>query len=258
MAGAAGGVMILVCGIALFGYFAALLFYRILGWYLDGDISGSQFVIFSTFFFAALILIFLAPFMLKVLIFLMMVGAIVGLPYIQRKFLSVRDLRIFQNEKIEQYRAAIALRPDNVAARQMLAEELWNTGNVDEAIEAYQEVVRLSPSVDHSNRLAKMMKEREELALVMRPCPNCGHRNPAKQPTCSRCGGSTSFAKSLTQAFNPDDLKRIVKLTAIVMAILAIPLFIFSQLSLPYRIFVVCVIILVFLIAVLVRIFRPE
>lgn len=130
---------------------------------------------------------------------------------------------------------------------------LREKGHLDEAIETLAEAIRLSPATEDPHKLESWIREREENKIRTRICPNCGHANPVERMRCEYCEGETSFGKAILKSFKPGETKRILMITAVTFVILAIPLFLFSHLLLPYQIMIACVILLLLLVGFLVR-----
>jgi tetratricopeptide (TPR) repeat protein len=252
----AGGVITFVFGIAFLACMAALLLKRIFGWYMDGEISGLLFIVISGVFLGSMSLMFTLPSVwLRVFLALTLAGFVIAAPFLQKKFLHDPDLRSFHDERIEQYRQAVADRPDNLAARRLLAEELYRRGLLDEAIETLSELVEIKPSLEESKRLQSFIRERDERKTRMRECPGCGHSNPIDRAICESCGGETSMSRAIAKSIGVADAKRILIASGITLAVVTVLLVFFGLLTPAFRIVAVCFVVLFVLVAALVRLY---
>ena len=260
MAGLFGSAALIVSAVFLLGILAALLFHKIIGWYISGDISGLHCVIIGGLYIGVLLLIITCPSIaVKVILFLLLVVLSIAGPILGRKLIYERGTHRFHDEEIEKYRRVIGLRPDNLAARSLLAEELHKRGHLDEAIAELSQLVELRPhDLQESHRLKSYLEEREERRAPPRTCPSCGRKNAAELTVCAYCGSELSFARETARWLAGGGIKQILIPFAITAGVITIVIVALGLLALPYRILLVALTVIVILIAALVHMCRPD
>ncbi|MFA6665765.1 MAG: tetratricopeptide repeat protein [Armatimonadota bacterium] len=158
-----GSAMALVCIIGLAAIIAGLGLHRIIGWYIEGSISGAACILIAGIYAGAIISAIIARTMVMAITILILIALIsILIPILSGK-MDRASLKSLNDEKICRYREAIEANPENLAARSMLAKTLHSDGRLDEAIEVMEELVRRTPNdYVEAGFLKKLTKERDE------------------------------------------------------------------------------------------------
>ncbi|MGC8667818.1 MAG: hypothetical protein ACP5VE_06890 [Chthonomonadales bacterium] len=106
------------------------------------------------------------------------------------------DLRSIEDERFQQYAAALERNPMDPVARIAYAEALYRRGEVDQAIEHLAWTLQQYPRLSFRIRpqLDDWMRQRDEARSDEALCPACGRQNPAELIWCSYCGASLARA----------------------------------------------------------------
>jgi hypothetical protein len=215
-------------GGALFGILTGIVFHRILGAYIEGGIGAYGCVVVGGLF------LVLAG---SVVVFhswplLVLMGLLVALtPLLRRRVEKLEDRRYY-DERIGQCIEALQADPRNLAARGRLADCLHKEGRLDEAIEQYTDLVRISPSSrEEAYRLKQLIQERDECRDPLITCPKCGRKNPKSRLHCAGCEASLAPGDRLKQWLEGVSGKQFVRLASIAAGCVVLILFLGSLLS---------------------------
>ena len=217
-------------GWALAGLLGAIPLVLLLKWWSEGYIEGAEF-----FGIAAMFVILFAllmgpiPLLGKAVVFILLAGSSVGLPYIVMG-LSKRDAKKFEEEKEMAYRATVNANPNNVAARTELARTLYVQGRRSEAIEEMEKVVKLSPNSTETEQytLKRWIQDRDALPNPTMICRWCREETPRDRPFCIYCDRPTSAAREVAGAIMedmPGTIRTFLKLLpAVLIVAMIVPL----------------------------------
>lgn len=245
------GIMIAFAA-AFFGILGGLLLHKIIGWYIEGAIGGLQCVLVAGLYIGFVLSIVTAKVPIALLL-LAVLAAMVVFSKLQER----RTIQSLYDEQIEQYREVIASDPLNLAARSRLANVLHEKGRLDEAIAELTEVVRRSPeSRPDAYLLEELLEEKEERRAPPITCPSCGHQNPPDRTRCADCEGYLRPSSELKVWLMRGGLRQIAISWAVTMAVVTLMLFGLSMLSLPGRILVIALFLLVVISAGLLHAYR--
>lgn len=253
MMGLLGSAMIVVCA-AMFAFIiAGLVFHRIVGAYIEGDIGGLECIVLGGLFVGFMLCCITMPSSpsagITGVAVLLLMAAFPAVKW----HMNRRANREYFDDRIGQYRDLIAANPSNRAARERLAETLYDTGHLTEAIEEYKALVALAPnSLPEAHRLWRLEKELEEKDVPVRVCPWCGSRNSSDRTKCQRCEADLILVSRAKKWLVSGGLKKMATSYSVMAGVLAVSAVILCQLSAPGRFLILGVGTIVFLIAQLV------
>jgi tetratricopeptide (TPR) repeat protein len=228
---------------------AGILVHQLIGRYIEGSIGAVECVIIVGIFAGLLISILTLKLILAAVLLVALIGMLL-LPTLQGR----RILRTMYDEQIQQFRNAIEIDPQNLAARARLAEAFYKIGNLDEAITQMSEVVTRSPaSVAEAHRLRQFIRDRDERKAPPVKCPSCGQSNPPGRTRCYNCEASLSLSGEFVNWLRHGGAKQVVIAWAITVAVATLILTGLSMLSLGARLVLVSVLFVVAGIAALVH-----
>lgn len=252
-----GYVILIVSGATFLGILAGLLMHKIIGLYIEGNISGLQCVVIAGLFLGFLIIFITVPSMTaRVLMGIIFVILLIFMPFLGR-LLTKQENRRFYDSRIEEYRNVIIADPRNMAARSRLAQSLYKEGRLDEAIQELSEYVRLAPQ-DQAEvyQLKQLMSEREERKSSPITCPSCGYKNPPDRTHCESCEGHLSLTSELKKWLAKGGLRQIAISFAISMAVITVVLLGLSKLSVIGKILVIALFLFIVLLLQVMRYYR--
>jgi hypothetical protein len=118
-------------------------------------------------------------------------------------------------------RALIEADPRNAAAHSLLGDIYRRRGQMEEAVEQYEEAVRLMP--DSQQERWKLGRASKELSLQERGarlCPMCGGEIDRGQRRCPHCDYTLSVAEGLREWTQTRGLQRTITTTLLIMVAL--------------------------------------
>ncbi|MBW3623198.1 MAG: hypothetical protein KY468_07280 [Armatimonadetes bacterium] len=213
----------------LLGSIPILLLFR---WWSEGYLAATEFFgIAALFVVMFALLIAPTPPVGKLIVFLLLAGCSIGLPFIVQT-LAKRDSRSLEQEREAEFRAAIETQPRNIAAREELARNLYKQGRRSEAIEEMERAVQLSPRTTQEEQrlLKRWLQEREAEPNPIYICRWCREETPKDRPTCIHCERPTHAVRELADAVKAD-FPATVRTFFLLLPILIIGAFIISILS---------------------------
>jgi len=249
VSGSVGSVMVIVSVFVFVAIAVGFGLHKIIGWYLDGVMSGTQSMLTGAFYITtiALIIAFRLP-IIRIVLSVLLLAVFLLLSSVTKR-IDRRSSHLLDDEKMEQYRKAISADPGNLAARSRLAEALYNQGRLDEAIEELRETVKRSPSsTSDVQRLRYFEREKDERRDPTIACPSCGHKNPHGHTVCTKCGSELSISKEIRKWLMNKGLRQIAISSGITMGICTIVLVALDMVVLPLRIGIIALLLLVALI----------
>lgn len=246
MPSALGLAMVCASAFIFFAILAGFAVNRIIGWYIDGSISGVKCVSTIGLYIAVIALMIATPSMtLRISLAFFLFALILLLPVMSDHY-GNHNNHLFNEEKIERHREALRRDPTNLAAKSKLSELLYEQGRLSEAIDELRQVVQHSPgSTSEAYRLKSMERERDEKKTPQVTCPTCGQKNPTGQRRCSNCEGELSMGREIRKWLQEGGLRQIVITSSITMGICAVVMFALSMLILPVRIGVVALLLII-------------
>lgn len=252
MMGLLGSVMMLVCAATFVAVIAGLIFHKMIGWYIEGNVGAAECVMVAGLFAALVVSLASGAVVVSVLIGVGLAVALI-FPVVQ----SIRISRELYDEQIERFRQAIESDPDNLAARSRLAQTLYKKGRLDEAIVEMSEVVNRSPqSRQDAYLLKEYLTEKAERQAPPVICPSCGHRNPPERTHCYHCEGFLRVSSEFKKWLLKGGLRGVVIYWAGCMAVVTGIMLGLSTLPAHYRIGAVGLFLIAALVLALVRLNR--
>ena len=215
-------------GGVLYGILSGLVFHRILGAYVEGGIGALGCALTGGIWLVITVAVLLSH---SIFLFVLL-GLMVALtPLFTRRAKQMEDHRYY-DERIQAHIDAIRDDPRNLAARGGLAEAFHKRGYLDEAIEQYTEILRLSPSSrEEAYKLKQLIQEREERRDPLVTCPSCGHKNPKSRLHCSECEANLAPRDRLKQWLEGTSYKQSVRMFGIAVGAVILILFLGGLLS---------------------------
>lgn len=252
MAGLGGNVIVLVNVAVFFGILAGLLLHKMIGSYVEGAIGGLECILIAGLY-LGLVISVITLHVPAILVVLVLFALVLVLP----RWRERKTAQSFHDERVEQFRSAIASDPLNMAARSRLAEELHKIGRFDEAIAEQTQLVQMAPgNLAEARRLEQLIREKDERISLPIICPSCGHKNPPDRTRCAECEGELRLTSELKRWLMQGGIKQIAVIWAITITVMTIVLFVFSALSLYGRILIVALFLLVVVLAELLYAYR--
>jgi hypothetical protein len=241
--------LLLVFPVVIAAIIAGILVHHIIGKYIEGAMGAVECIVIVGVFVGLLISILTLKLVLAGLLLVALIGLLL-LPTLQGR----RVIRTMYDEQIQQFRTAIEIDPQNLAARARLAETFYKIGNLDGAITQMSEVVTRSPAcLAEAHRLQQFIQDRDERKAPPAKCPNCGHSNPPGRTRCYNCEASLSLGGELVNWLRQGGAKQLVIAWAITIAIATLIMIGLTTLSMCARLVLVCAVLAVAGIAALVH-----
>jgi len=233
-------IILIVGGGLIFGLLGGLLLYKVIGLYIEGSLGAVECVLGAAAVLGAVVFIAtLGTLAAKVVVAVIVLGLCGLIPVLSGR-LEKRSDRIYYDERIEQYRTTVEADPRNLAARNYLAEALYKQGRLDESIEELTQLVTLSPGgIPEAHRLNALIQERDERAEPSVTCASCGHQNHPSRTKCANCESDLRIMSEIRKWLMTRGLKQIVISSAVAIAAITILVSFLTMLSLPLRILVI-------------------
>lgn len=248
-----GQAMMAVCALGFCSIIAGLVFHRIIGDYIEGNIGGIECVTLAGLCLGFLLTILTGPTspVHLLLAFLMLAGVFASLLFSHH--MGKRSTKGFYDERVEQFKAQIGSDPRNIAARERLADTLRRLGRLEEAVTVYEELLVMAPnSREEAYKLRLIREEIANKKSSPQRCPGCGHQNPAGRTTCESCEGDLRILSRMKRWLLLGGTKRLVISYAISIGAVAVVGGIFSLVEAQFRFVLVLLVLLIFLISQLV------
>lgn len=217
-----GSALFTAMGWTVVGFLGAIPILLLTRWWSEGYVSASEFIGIA-FMFIVMVALLMSPIppVSKGVVFLLLAGSSVGMPYFVAHF-SKRDAKQFEQEKEMAYRASIANNPGNVAARTEFARNLYGQGRRSEAIEVMEQAVRISPKTTEADQynLKRWLQERDAAPEPKMICRWCREETLKDRPFCLHCERPTSSAREVRDAVLsdiPETLRLMLKLIPVIL-----------------------------------------
>jgi len=169
------------------GGFIFWLAWGIIGLWFSRTISAAEGMFLGGLLLGGLVLIIRligTPYFFPILLLVAVLAVLVrGLP--ERADQHSRRELITQDEAV--YRVAIRRDPKNAAAHSFLARALEKTGRYQEAVQSYQESVKLEPYGEDRRRLQTLLRTLEDQQAGARRCPRCLGKIASREAVCPHC-----------------------------------------------------------------------
>ncbi|MDO8683826.1 MAG: tetratricopeptide repeat protein [Armatimonadota bacterium] len=158
-------------------------------WWTDGVIGGSEAIVLSVILLAVLGQMAAFPnASLRLALFFLILATALLVPFLSNAVSKAADNKL-RSDRIAGYRRAIAINPQNTAARLELAQALYATGLLDEAIEELEGAFQISRLTFQESQQLAQWKEEQRLRDTQNVfCPVCNQENERGAETCVRCG----------------------------------------------------------------------
>lgn len=109
------------------------------------------------------------------------------------------SFQAYYKRRCAEYISAIQSDPRNLAAREYLADALYNLGQLDRAVDEIQAAVDLGAGIECQYKLGKWTKERHLRDTTNPVCRWCGTENQQRTRACSRCGADLPYDTAFTR-----------------------------------------------------------
>lgn len=248
-----GQVTIGVCAAVFAMIIAGLIFHKILGAYIEGEIGGLECIVMAGLFVGLVLCIITAPESPRNgLIGFITLLAVAGIPA-GKWYLNRKSTKVYFDERIDGYQSAIMNDPGNLAAREQLAEAFYELGRLTESIAQYTLLLEQSPkNREAAYRLRYIQRELSERVASARVCPSCGHNNPGDRTKCESCEGDLSVMTQTRKWLVSGGAKQITKSYTIGVGVIVLVAAMLTLFSSPGLFIVVGLAVIIFLIAQLV------
>lgn len=182
---------------SIVGALLAIIFiYIVVYWWSEGALETSEAFVIAAVFGALIFGLFAASSLWQFLIAFIPLSAtaVYGI-YTWRH----GSFAAYYKRRCAEYVAAIQDDPKNLAAREHLAEALYNLEQLDRAVDEMQAAVDMGAGIECQYKLGKWTKEQ-----YVRDCPNpicrwCGTENHQGKRKCSKCGADLPYDTSFTR-----------------------------------------------------------
>ena len=236
----------------IFGAIAGILLHKIIGWYIEGTISGLECALIGGLYIGLVVSILTLKLVIAGMLFLALIFFLV-MPNLMGKHSAQK----FEDNRINLFRQTITADPTNLAARSKLASALHGQGKLDEAIQELTELVSLAPNdTSEVYRLKQYNEEKEHRQLSPIICPSCGHANSPERTRCEECEGNLRLSNEIKEWLAHGGLKQIAVSTAITIAIITVIAFGLSALSAIGKVCVIALILIIVILAQLIHAYR--
>lgn len=112
---------------------------------------------------------------------------------------KVGGLNAYYKNCCENYMRAIQADPRNRAAREYLADALYNMGQLDRAIDELQVSVNMGSGIEHQYKLNKWLKEQHFRDTNNPVCRWCQTENAMGAKVCVKCGSDLPYDNAFSR-----------------------------------------------------------
>lgn len=183
--------MVLI-GVALAG---AALFVA-LYWWSEGAVEASDAVLLAVVFSGLIFGLFAANHMWQRLLAFVPLSAALAYAVYDARAGSVRS---FYRARCKDYVAAICSDPYNLAAREHLADALYQLGELDRAMDEIQVAADMGAGMECQYKLGKWSKERYFRDTPNPICRRCQTENEQGARACAKCGSDLPYHNALSR-----------------------------------------------------------
>jgi hypothetical protein len=158
-------------------------------------IDGSEAFILATVYCSLAFGIFVSEGWMRLLAFIPLVGA---LAYTLYSF-KIGGMRAFNKNQCRNYMSTIQADPSNRAAREYLAQALYNMGETDRAVEEMAFAVKMGGDIEAQYRLNQWERELHERDSLNPISLWCRTENQQDARICIKCGEDLPYRSPLNQ-----------------------------------------------------------
>lgn len=175
---------------------ASACIFVVLYWWGEGAIEASEGIVLATVFGGLIIGLFAAHTTWQFLMaFIPLLSALIYGAYTWK----LGSWRSFYKKRCVEYESAIRADPRNLAAREFLADALYNLGDLDRAVDEIQAAVDLGAGMECQYKLGKWSKERYRRDTTNPVCRWCDTENRPGARKCVKCGADLPYDNAFTR-----------------------------------------------------------
>jgi len=162
---------------------------RIIGWWIEGAVEPVLAIASIGLYFGLIVVVVTMPEPVALAALLAILTSAVVTPILGRSR-DQAELKRIEEERLQQYAAALERNPLDPVARIALAEALYRKGDVDQAIEHLQWTLQQFPRLAFRIRpeLDEWVHRREQMQAGATVCTLCNIENPPGLRWCRECG----------------------------------------------------------------------
>lgn len=175
---------------------ASAFIFVVMYWWSEGAIEASEAFLLATVFGTLIVGMFAAHTLFHFLLAFIPLSAASGYGIYTWKCGS---FRAYYKCRCAEYIRAIQADPRNLAAREYLADALYNLGELDRAVDEMQAAVDLGAGVECQYKLGKWSRERYLRDTSNPVCRWCGTENQQAARKCSKCGADLPYDTAFTR-----------------------------------------------------------
>jgi hypothetical protein len=223
------GVGLVVLGLIL----AAIPIVKLIHWAIDGGVDVGLVIIAIFLYIALLASVMAGPSIVKVAALLLILVSAVAMPVLGGAAAQV-EMKQMDDERIHSYAAALERNPMDPVARIALAQELEKRGDLDQAIEHLEWVLKEFPRLafQHQRTLDTWKRERERQGVPdIFFCHVCHAEQAPGTRQCTQCGALFGTAEAMRQRFLVEGgPKTIIKAWVILTVAIGVAMFVVLEL----------------------------
>ncbi len=175
---------------------ASIFIFVVMYWWSEGCLEASEAFLLAFVFGSLIVGLFAARTFWQFLMAFVPLAAASGYAIYTWRYGS---FQAYYKRRCAEYVAAIQADPKNLAAREYLADALYNLGQLDRAVDEIQAAVDLGAGIECQYRLGKWSRERYLRDTTNPVCRWCGTENQEGMRTCSKCGADLPYDTALTR-----------------------------------------------------------
>ncbi|MCX6346289.1 MAG: hypothetical protein NT018_14650 [Armatimonadetes bacterium] len=172
---------------------AGICFFLVLYWWSEGMIEGSEAFILATVYCGLAFGIFVSEGWMWLLAFITFVGAIAYTLY----SFKLGGMRAIYRNQCKTYMLTIQADPSNRAAREYLAQTLYNMGELERSVEEMAFAVKMGGDMEAQYRLNQWERELHERDSLNPICRWCRTENQQDARICIKCGADLPYRSPL-------------------------------------------------------------
>lgn len=176
--------------------FAALFAFAVMRWWSEGIIEASDAMLLIVIFGGLIFGMFAATGFVQFMFAFIPLAAAGSYAIYSYK---LGGLKAFYKNRCDEYVRAIQADPRNRAAREFLADTLYNMGQLDRAIDELQIAVNMGSGMEHQYKLNKWLKEQHFRDTSNPVCRWCQTENAMSARVCIKCGADLPYDNALSR-----------------------------------------------------------
>lgn len=222
---------------ATIGIIGGVLLGRMVGAFIEGNISALESVVVGGIFLVLLVMVVLSRNAMSTLLYIVLILLLIfGWPAVVEGLNKVQDKRFYQ-ERIHHFREVLESDPLNLAARENLVDALYREGYIDEALREQSELVRLAPNDSSAVRKLEWLKEEvEQRKGLLVICRKCGHENRKGDVRCRKCESRLAVSGELVEWLSGSGFKHVALAWCVALVMITLVLFAASALPASIRV----------------------